>query len=133
MCVTTLTMFISYCKKGQRKLHYLYYLSNTIYTAERARLSGMVINGSTSTDGSGTELYRDQSNVKNCTGKYTNTAYPVCLNIITIPISSDQSWRYVKISTTDYLMLCEVEVFAGKPSDIKLICIAHGHKCLLDV
>ena len=94
----------------------------------------MVINGSTSTDGSETELYRDKSNVENCTGKYTNPAYTVCQDIIAIPISSDQSWRYVKISTTDYLMLCEVEVFAGKPCYIKLICIAHRHKlCLLDV
>jgi len=109
------------------------FLSNTIHAAERARLSGMVITGSTSSDGKGTELHRDQSNVSDCTRKYTNQAYPVCQDIIAIPISSDQSWQHVKISTIDYLMLCEVEVFAGKPY-IKLICIAHGHNlCLLDV
>jgi len=81
----------------------------------------MVITGSTSIDGNGTELHRDQSNVANCSGEYTNQAYPVCQDIIMIPISSDQSWRYVKISTTDYLMLCEVEVFAGKHCFILLI------------
>ena len=94
----------------------------------------MVITGSTIINGNGTELHRDNSNVTDCTGKYTNTAYPVCQNIIAITISSAQSWRYVKISTTDSLMLCEVEVFAGKPCYIKLIYIAHGHKlCLLVV
>ena len=95
------------------------------HAVARARLSGMVITGSTSTDGSGTELHRDQSNVADCTGKYTDPAYPVCLDIITIPISSKQSWRYVKISTTDYLMLCEVEVFAGKLFYILLISNVH--------
>ena len=96
----------------------------------------MVISGSHNTNENGTELHRDQSNVEDCIGIYTNPLFPVCQYIIAIPISSDQSWRYVKISTTDYLTLCEVEVFAGKHCYmyIKLMCIAHGHKlCLLDV
>jgi len=97
------------------------------HAAVRARLSGMVITGSTSTDGSGRELHRDNSNVENCAGKYTDQRYPACLDIIRIPISSDQSWRYVKISTTDYLTLCEVEVFAGKRCYIKLKPIALYH------
>ena len=83
------------------------------FSALRARLSGMVITGSISTDGNRTELHRDMSNVTDCFGKYTLPAFPACLDIITVPISSDQSLRYVKISTTDYLMLCEVEVFTG--------------------
>jgi len=99
---------------------YLSICKYMLHAGERARLSGMVISGSISTDGNGTELYRDLSNVADCTGKYTNVAYPVCLDMIRIPISNDQSWRYVKISTTDYLMLCEVEVFAGKHCYIKL-------------
>jgi len=85
-----------------------------LHAGERARLSGMVITGSISADGNGTELHRDESNVIDCSGKYTNQSYPACLDIIMIPVFSDQSWRYVKISTTNYLMLCEVEVFAGK-------------------
>jgi len=98
-----------------------------LYAAERARLSGLVITGSTSAGESGTELHRDQSNVTDCTGKYTNIAYPVCLDIIWIPKSNDQLWRYVKISITDYLMLCEVEVFAGKHCYMKLKPIVLDH------
>jgi len=97
------------------------------HAADRARLSGMVITGSTSTVGNGTELHNDKSNVKNCAGKYTDQRYPACLDNIMIPMSSDQSWRYVKISTTDYLMLCEVEVFAGKHCHIKLKPIVLDH------
>jgi len=85
----------------------------------------MVITGSISTDGKGTELHRDQSNVTDCDEKYTNPAYPVCPNIIAISISSNQSWRYVKMSTKNYLMLCEVKAFAGKTCYIKLISIVH--------
>jgi len=85
-----------------------------LYAAVRARLSGIVITGSTNRYGSGAVLHRDQSNVDDCDGKYINQTYPVCLDIIAIPVTSNQSLRYVKIATTDYLMLCEVEVFAGK-------------------
>ena len=84
-----------------------------LHAAARARLSGMVITGSTSTDVRGTELYRDTSNVYECAGKYTDPAYPVCQDIIPIPITSSLSWQYITISITDYLALCEVEVFAG--------------------
>jgi len=96
------------------------------YVAVRARLSGMVITGSISADGRGTELYRDSSNVADCTDKYTNPAYPVCQDIITIPVSMDDV-RYVKISTTDYLTLCEVEVFAGIQGYIKQKPIVFQH------
>jgi len=82
-------------------------------SGDRARLSGMVINGFSTIDGKKTELHRDKSDIDNCTGQYTNTNYPVCQDIIMIPLSTDEV-RYVKISTTDYLTLCEVEVFAGK-------------------
>jgi len=98
----------------------------------------MVITGSNIIPDNGTELHRDKSNVSDCTGIYTNPAHPVCLDIIRIAISSDQSWRYVKIATTDYLMLCEVEVFAGTHCYIKLNYkyLLHMDKtcvCLFDV
>jgi len=83
------------------------------HAATRARLSGMLIIGSTSPHGKGTVMHQDVSYVYDCDGKYTNPAYPVCQDIIPIPITSSLSWRYVTISTNNYLMLCEVEVFGG--------------------
>ena len=85
------------------------------HAAVRARLSGMKITGSTSTEER--VLHQDTSNVDDCDGKYTDPAYPVCQDVIQIPITSSLSWRSVKISTKDYLMLCEVEVFAGRFSN----------------
>jgi len=84
----------------------------------------MVITGSTSRDGSRTELYRDTSN--DCAGKYTDPAPPVCQDVIPIPITSYMPWRYVTISTKHYLTLCEVEVFGGKLSNCCLtyFCVA---------
>jgi len=72
----------------------------------------MVITGS-STAGGRTELYKDKSNINDCTGKYTNTSVPVCNDTILIPLSNKYV-RDVLIATTNYLMLCEVEVFAGE-------------------
>jgi len=103
-----------------------------LHAASRARLSGMVITGSTRPHGSGTELHRDTSNVADCKGKYTDKAYPVCQDIIWISITGDQILRYVKISTKSYLTLCEVEVFGGKFSNC-FITYFSGRNCIVFV
>jgi len=79
----------------------------------------MVINGSFSEADGEEVLFRDTSTIDDCSGKYTNTDYIICLDIINITVSNNQSLQFVKISTTDYLMLCEVEVYAGNDT---LVC-----------
>jgi len=79
----------------------------------------MVISGSSSQAGSEEVLFRDTSNIDGCKENYTNPDYIVCLDIININVSNNQLLQYVKISTTNYLMLCEVEVYAGNDT---LVC-----------
>jgi len=82
--------------------------------AERARLSGMIITG-IGADNLETQLYQDTSSITKCgNNDYIDVGTSVCSDIITISISSDRLLRYIQISTTDYLNLCEVQVFAGK-------------------
>ena len=68
----------------------------------------MTIRGLTEVDNDGVQLYHD---TKGCV---TGGVGPsVCDDVIKIPILKHQPVRYVKILTSNYLMLCEVQVFAG--------------------
>ena len=58
------------------------------------------------------KLYKDSSSLTDCT-VYKTSGTDVCSDIITIELPGNYLVRYMKISTDDYLMLCEVEVFAG--------------------
>jgi len=88
--------------------------------AQRARLSGMMITG-IEADNTETLLYQDTSNIRRCgVNDYIFVGTSVCSDIITISITSDRLLRYIQISTTNYLHLCEVEVFAGERTDSKL-------------
>jgi len=100
-----------------------YYMQYVLYTETRARLSGMLITGSSSEAGSEVVLFHDTSNIENCSGKYTDTNKIVCLDTIDITVSNNELLQYVKISTTDYLMLCEVEVYAGNETLACLFCL----------
>ena len=92
--------------------------------AERARLNGMNITG-IGADNTETLLYQDSSNITNCGDNdymYIEIGTSVCSDIITISkITSDRLVRYIQISTTNYLHLCEVEVCAGERTDSKFI------------
>jgi len=89
-------------------------------TVERARLTGMWIIGTTVTNGSETLLYQDTSNVRNCSGHYVPSGLSVCSDIMTIPISGHHLVRFVAIYTANFLMLCEVQVFAGKTNTLTI-------------
>ena len=61
------------------------------------------------------QLYKDTLSKTSCSNTdYKDSGTDVCSDVITIELAGKDLVRYFKISTTDYLMLCEVEVFAGK-------------------
>ena len=72
------------------------------------------------------ELYRDDGSTESC-GPYAkddtsvNIGTSPCDDILLIPVSNTQLFRYVKISVPDYLNLCEVLVYAGKIGCLKLV------------
>jgi len=78
----------------------------------RTRMNGMLIHGGLTKDGVFTQLYRDTSNAESCS-VYRDYGDSVCDDVILIPITSQQTFRYLKISAK-IVTLCEVQVFAGK-------------------
>jgi len=60
------------------------------------------------------QMYKDTSSITRCI--YVESGTNICSDVIAIELAGQDLVRYFKISTTDYLMLCEVEVFAGKNS-----------------
>ena len=97
---------------------YFPFIPNTV---ARTRLRGMVITGIISLDVNGNQLYKDTSTKTSCS-TYPKEGTSVCSDIIKISIISNQLARFIKISTTDYLNLCEVQVFAGKPTFRIFLC-----------
>jgi len=84
-------------------------------TAERTRLSRIIINGSNSARDQETQLYQDPPPlIMGCNGYYPASGTSVCSDVIHIPVSNDLLVRHINISTANYLTLCVVEVFAGK-------------------
>jgi len=84
-------------------------------TAERTRLSGMIIKGSNSARDQETQLYQDPLPViSDCNGHYPASGTSVCSDVIHLTVENDALVRYINISTANYLNICEVEVFAGK-------------------
>jgi len=73
----------------------------------RHRLSGMVIQGD------GKDIYTDQSHKTSCPWNSPYSGLDVCSAVIMIPIEY-AFVRYLKISTANFLTLCEVEVYQGK-------------------
>ena len=73
----------------------------------------MVITGTISLNGSENQLYKDPSAISSCEGPYIDEGTSICSDVITLAITGTQSVRFIKISTTNFLNLCEVQVFAG--------------------
>jgi len=85
-------------------------------TAERTRLSGMIIKGSNSARDQETQLYQDPLHapvITDCNGYYPESGTSVCSDVIDISVNNDLHVRHIIISTANYLNLCEVEVYAG--------------------
>jgi len=59
-------------------------------------------------------LHHDASTKKTCIS-YASQGSEICGDVIDIPVDNTSPFQYVKITTPDYLTLCEVEVFAGMP------------------
>jgi len=72
----------------------------------------MRITGTSSQNESETQLYQDTTTIKDCS-TYPEYGTSVCSDVITLPIDITERVRYVKISVLNWLMLCEVQVFAG--------------------
>ena len=85
----------------------------------------MVIKGNISQDGNEIQLYRDPSGITSCNGPYPLEGTSVCSDVITLAITNTQLVRFITISTTNYLNMCEVQVFAGKqlycPDDCNIL------------
>jgi len=75
-------------------------------------MKGMLIHGGLIKDGVFTQLYRDTSNAEICS-VFRDHGNSVCDDVILIPITSQQTFRYLKISAKN-VALCEVQVFAGE-------------------
>ena len=57
-------------------------------------------------------LHEDTSTKKTCIS-YDSQGSAICGDVLDIPVNNMPPFQYVKITTPDYLTLCEVEVFTG--------------------
>jgi len=87
----------------------------------------MKIEGKTSPDDLFVLLYQDTSNITSCTsGMNQSEGTSPCDDVLLIPIDTTQLFQFIKISTPNYLQLCEVQIFAGKYYDqvvVSLLCL----------
>jgi len=79
----------------------------------RIRLRWMKIAGATTPSVDEVTLYQDDGTIKSCPTYRTNGTSP-CDDVLLIPVTNTQLFRYVKISVPDYLNICEVMIYAGK-------------------
>ena len=73
----------------------------------------MVINGSVDNGGDAIILYEDKTSSHQCS-EYREYGDHVCDDVILVPVNSQQKVRYITISSAAFVMLCEVQIFAGK-------------------
>jgi len=73
----------------------------------------MTINGSLDSGGDFIELYKDNTSLSGCT-EFRSYGNDPCDDVILIPVSSEHHIRYVTISTNTVVLLCGVQIFAGK-------------------
>jgi len=78
----------------------------------RIRLRWMRISGANNPSVEEVELYQDTGTTVSCQ-YYGTTGTSPCDDVLMIPVTSTQLFRYVKISVPDYLNFCEVLVYAG--------------------
>ena len=74
----------------------------------------MVINGSVDIGGDAIRLYEDNTSLDECS-EYREYGDHVCDDVILVPVNSQQKVRYVTVSAERTVLLCEVQIFAGKP------------------
>ena len=58
------------------------------------------------------ELYQDDGTIESCPDYGLEGTSP-CDDVLLLPVTNTQLFRYVKISVPDYLNVCEVLVYAG--------------------
>jgi len=73
----------------------------------------MVINGSVDIGGDVIILYEDNTSLDECT-EYREYGDHVCDDVILVPVTSLQRVRYITVSSEKHVILCEVQIFAGK-------------------
>jgi len=87
----------------------LYVLS---VTDERARLKGMTISGREALGSVEVSLYRDDGDATTCSDA-KSFGSSVCDDVVLIPVNSGTEVQYLTIAVNNFLMLCEVQIFAG--------------------
>ena len=80
---------------------------------DRLRLRLMRITGANTPSINEVTLYHDERTTTSC-NNYTPDGTSPCDDVLLIPVSNTQLFRYVKISVPNYLSFCEVLVYAGK-------------------
>ena len=75
----------------------------------------MQIDGYTSHGGAYVRLYQDDGSKTTCgSNDYGDRGTNICGDILMIPITNTGVFSILRISTANYLTLCEVQVFAGR-------------------
>ena len=62
-------------------------------------------------------LHQDASTMTKCIS-YVSQGSDICGDVIDIPVNNMTAFQHVKITTPDYLTLCEVEVFTGMTIEV---------------
>ena len=84
-----------------------------LFSLDRIYLRGMVINGSVDIGGDVIILYKDNTSLGYCS-EYREYGDHVCDDVILVPVKSQQRVRYLTVSAKEYVIVCEVQIFAGK-------------------
>ena len=82
----------------------------------------MLVTGSNSTKREDVVLYKDTTNLRQCS-EYRSFGDSVCDDVIFISVIREQHVRYVTISTDTVVTLCEVQIFPGERIIVIIICI----------
>jgi len=82
----------------------------------------MLVTGSNSTKREDVVLYKDTTNLTQCS-EYRSFGDNVCDDVIFISVNRDQHVRYVTISTDTVVTLCEVQIFTGEIIIVIITCI----------
>ena len=79
----------------------------------RIRLRWMRITGANTPSVDEVTLYQDDGTTESCSTYGLEGTSP-CDDVLLLPVTNTQLFRYVKISVPDYLNICEVMIYAGK-------------------
>jgi len=85
-----------------------------LFSLDRKHLRGMVINGSVDIGGDVIILYKDNTARSHRCSEYREYGDHVCDDVILVPVKSQQRVRYLTVSAKEFVIVCEVQIFAGK-------------------